>query len=341
MTSFAASLKPGPLDIHAHIMPAALVDRIARGERPGFAIEADQGKRFVRLGEGGPRLPILPGMDDMTIRLQTMEEQGVAAQLLSPWIALSAYHLGEADAVWLAGALNESIAAVVADHPDRFIGIGSVPLQFPERAATLLKYAVIELGLLGVEIATSVKPDVMLDDPSMEPFWRAADELGALVMIQPTLGGGHKPEFAQYYLNNLIHNPLETTTAAAHLMFGGVLERFANLKVLLVHGGGFLPYGMGRLRRGRAVRPETKVALSGSLDAAYDRFLFDTVTHSVSQLQFLVSEVGADRVFLGSDYPFDMADPHPVETVRQAGFDAEAEVAILSGNAGALDGSSA
>jgi aminocarboxymuconate-semialdehyde decarboxylase len=112
-----------------------------------------------------------------------------------------------------------------------------------------------------------------------------------------------------------------------------VMERYPKLKICLVHGGGYLPYAMGRLKRGRLVRPETKVAMRGSVEESFGRFYFDTVTHSVSILQFLASEVGAERVLLGSDYPFDMADPIPVETVRHAAFDPAAEDAVLRGNA--------
>jgi aminocarboxymuconate-semialdehyde decarboxylase len=332
----ARSLKAGPLDVHAHIMPERLIERIAAGERAGFAVEVTDKGRFVRLGERGPRLSVLPGMADMDIRLKTMAEQGVSAQLLSPWIALAAYHLGEDDAVWFATALNEEIAAVVAAHPDRFIGVGSVPLQAPAKAVEMLGWMMRDLGLFGVEISTSVRPDMLLDDPALEPFWAEAERLDAFVMIHPSLGGTGRPEFEKYYLNNLIHNPLDTTVAAAHIMFSGLLERYPRLKILLVHGGGFLPYDIGRLRRGHLVRPETKVAMKGSVDDSYEKFLFDTVTHSVSQLRFLVGEVGPERVLLGSDYPFDMADPVLVETVHHAAFGPDAETAITRGNADRL-----
>jgi aminocarboxymuconate-semialdehyde decarboxylase len=153
-----------------------------------------------------------------------------------------------------------------------------------------------------------------------------------LVLIHPSLGGTG-PEFARYYLNNLIHNPLETTVAAAHLIFGGVMERHPRLKICLVHGGGLLPYDLGRLRRGREVRPETKVAMSGSVEDAFHRFYFDTVTHSAEALKFLVGLAGAEHVLLGSDYPFDMGDPDPVGMVRRAELGAEAERLVLRGTA--------
>ena len=117
MNDLAQGLRPGPLDVHAHILPAAMVARLEAGERPGFTLERDgKGGRWIRLGASGPRLPLLPGMDDLGLRFREMEEAGVAAQILSPWIALAAYHLPEDDAVWFADALNGEIAAVVAAH---------------------------------------------------------------------------------------------------------------------------------------------------------------------------------------------------------------------------------
>ena len=241
-------------------------------------------------------------------------------------------HLAEADAFWLAEALNDGIAGVVRDNPERFVGIGSAPMQWPERAAATLRRLVRELGLLGVEINTTLGPERFLDDPALDPFWGEAEALGALIMIHPSLGGTEK-RFDRYYLNNLIHNPLETTVAGAHLIFGGVLERFPGLKICLVHGGGLLPYNLGRLQRGRLVRQETKISMRGSVEDSYRRLLFDTVTHSVPALRFLVQEVGAGHVLLGSDYPFDMADPDLVGTVRTSRFEPEDEGLILRGNA--------
>jgi aminocarboxymuconate-semialdehyde decarboxylase len=252
----------------------------------------------------------------------------VAAQLVSPWIALVNDRLDGADGLWFAEAVNESIADFVRAMPDRFIGIGAAPLAHAERTAKALVRWTQDLGLVGVEVNTTAGPDIFLDDPSLEPFWAAAEELQALILIHPSLGGLGK-QFARFYMNNLVHNPLETTVAGAQLIFGGVMERYPRLKVCLVHGGGLLPYNLGRLRRGRAVRQETKVAMSGSVEDSFHRFLFDTVTHSSSALKFLVGEVQADHVLLGSDYPFDMGDPDPVGTVRAAALAEDEQKLVL------------
>ncbi|MDQ3560914.1 MAG: amidohydrolase [Pseudomonadota bacterium] len=332
MNEAIARLLPGPLDIHAHVVPADLMRRLAGGARAGFGVEVTDGARRLMIGGEPMRMPVMPAMDNVEMRLKAMEEQGVAAQLVSPWVALCNYRLDEADGIWFAQTVNEAIADFCRAMPDRFAGIGAAPLQAPEKAAAMVAPMMGELGLLGVEINTTLGPETFLDDPSLDPFWAAAEEEGAFVFIHPSLGGTGK-QFERYYLNNLIHNPLETTVAAAHLIFGGVMERFPRLKVCLVHGGGYLPYALGRFRRGRLMRAETKVSMSGAVEDAFRRFYFDTVTHSASALEFLVGEAGAEHVLLGSDYPFDMADPDLVGTVKRAELGQAAERLVLRGGA--------
>lgn len=333
MHATIAALRAGPLDCHAHIVPDGLMKRLAAGRREGFGVESGgDGGRRLAIGGEAMRMPVRPEMHQLELRLQAMQQQGVAAQLVSPWIALADYRLPEADALWFAQALNEEIAEVARAMPDRFAGIGLAPLQAPEVAARMLAPMMRDLGLLGAEIKTKAGPEKYLDDASLEPFWAAAEEAGALIFIHPSLGGKGR-ELARYYLNNLIHNPLETTVAAAHLIFGGVMERHPRLKILLAHGGGYLPYGAGRLRRGRLVREEARISMSGSVEDSARRFYYDTVTHSAAALKFLVGEMGAEHVLLGSDYPFDMGDPDPVGTVREAQLDGAARQLVLRGTA--------
>jgi aminocarboxymuconate-semialdehyde decarboxylase len=336
MTSPLSRLKPGPFDIHTHVVPQALIQRLAPAPRKGFGLDTSDGTRLV-IGGAPMRAPVMPAMYDVEMRLKAMQQQGVAVQLVSPWIALVNDRLDVEDGYWLAETVNESIAEFVRAMPDRFLGIGSAPLRAPERTAAMLGPLIGDLGLVGVEINTTAGPEVFLDDPSLDPFWSAAEEHGAFIFIHPSLGGTAK-QFARYYLNNLIHNPLETSVAAAHLIFGGVMERHPRLKICLVHGGGFLPYNRGRLTRGRLVREETTVAMAESFDEAFGRFYFDTVTHSASALSFLVGQAGAERVLLGSDYPFDMGDPDPVETVRAAKLKPTDEQLVMRGAAERLFG---
>ena len=158
-----------------------------------------------------------------------------------------------------------------------------------------------------------------LDDPSFEPLWAAAAELDAFMMIHPGNVAG-ADRLRSYYLGNLIGNPLDTTIAAACLIFGGVLERHPTLNFVMVHGGGFIPYQGGRWVHGWQVRPEPKVHLKHSPEPYLDRFLYDTILHSKAALEFLIASVGAERVFLGSDYPYDMGTVECVRQVRCARY---------------------
>jgi aminocarboxymuconate-semialdehyde decarboxylase len=272
------------------------------------------------------------GMLDLDERLAWMDAQDVDVQVLSAWMDYSAYVLDADDGAWLARALNELTVAAIDDRRDRFKAMASVPLQAPERAAEELGYAITELGMIAVEIATSVM-DRELDDPALEPFWSAAEELDALVLVHPYASVGSE-RLARYFLSNIVGNPAEETVAAAHLTYGGVLERHPRLKVCLTHGGGFLPYQIGRQDRGyNALQGLTARRLGMPPSIIMARFFFDTILHSTEALRFLVDRVGSDRVVLGSDYPFPMGDPEPVATVRAAGFDGTTERAILTDNA--------
>jgi aminocarboxymuconate-semialdehyde decarboxylase len=191
--------------------------------------------------------------------------------------------------------------------------------------------------LRGVEVAASVRGTYLGDD-RFGPFWEAAEAGGALVFIHPTTVGFDAPAFREYYLWNSVGNPLETTVTAAHMTMAGVLERHPGLRVLLAHGGGALLTLAGRLSHAYACQSQARSRLREPPAEGLGRFHYDTVVHDVELLRALVDRVGAERVVLGSDYPFDMGDPHPVETVRACGFDPEQEAAILGGNASRLLG---
>ena len=186
---------------------------------------------------------------------------------------------------------NDQIAKLVKAHPDRFMGIATLPMQAPERAAEELTRAVTKLGMRGAMIGSNIAGK-NLDDPSFEPVWATAEELGAFMIIHPANVAG-ADRLRSYYLANLIGNPLDTTIAAACLVFGGVLERHPKLNVLLVHGGGFVPYQAGRWAHGWHVRPEPKVNVKQSPEPWINRFYYDTILHAKPQLEFLVASVGA------------------------------------------------
>ena len=272
-------------------------------------------------------------MNDLARRLEWMDAQEIDVQVLSSWMDFSSYVLDPEDGVWLAGAFNELTQEAIAAHPDRFLAMAAVPLQAPDLAAGELRRAVGELGMVAVEIGTRVL-DRELDDPGLTPFWSAAEELDALVLVHPIPASIGHERLQRYFFDNIVSNPAEETVAAAHLIFGGILERHPQLRVCLTHGGGFLPYQIGRQDRGfhGNVRDAASV-LTRPPSSYLRRFFYDSVVHSTESLGFLVGRVGDDRVVLGSDYPFPMGDPEPVATVRGASLGDPVERAILHDNA--------
>jgi aminocarboxymuconate-semialdehyde decarboxylase len=326
----------GPrVDVHCHYIPPTLLELIeAEGAAHSIALTNDGRVSFA----GRVETQAFPhGMVDLDARLAWMNEEGIDVQVLSSWMDFSAYALDAEDGAWLARALNELTASAIEPRAERLRAMAAVPLQAPELAAEELRFAIEELGMVAVEIATSVV-EAELDDPALEPFWDAAEALDAVVLVHPFASIGSE-RLGRYFLNNIVGNPAEETVAAAHLLYGGVLERHPRLRVCLTHGGGFLPYQIGRQDRGYEALPRlTAARLSEPPSSSLRRFYYDTVVHGAEALRFLVARVGADRVLLGSDYPFPMGDPHPVATVRAAGLEIDDESAILGRNAvAALD----
>jgi aminocarboxymuconate-semialdehyde decarboxylase len=320
------------VDLHCHFIPSAIVDRIAADKgKHSITISDDESISFAGRSstQRWPR-----GMRDLSDRLTRMDSQGVDLQIVSPWMDFSTYVLDPEDGVWLARTLNELTSEAISAHPDRFRAMATVPLQAPELAAAELGYALRELGMVAVEIATTLGASE-LDDPALEPFWNAAEELDALVLVHPMHRSvGFDRLSRSYFLDNIASNPAEATIAAANLIFGGVLARHQKLKVCLTHGGGFLPYQIGRQDRGFEARPEvTALNIESPPSTFLRRFYYDTVVHSPEALRFLVERVGGDRVVLGSDYPFPMGDPEPVNTVLKAALDDATTAGLLGRNA--------
>jgi aminocarboxymuconate-semialdehyde decarboxylase len=307
------------LDIHAHVVAEELLTALRRGGDGRYGarvVRNEQGAEVIDLNGRFRTRPVLAGLLDLPTRLAAMDASGVRRQAISNWMDLSAYEMDAAEAERFIRLQNDCLANLVRAQPERLVGLCSVPLQDAERAVGELERGLGQLGCRGVEIGTNVA-GWNLDDPALEPFWAAAESLGALVFVHPfnTLETV-SPRLRRYYFSNLIGNPLDTCLAGASLLFGGVLERHPRLKVCLAHGGGHLPYQLGRLRHGFEVRAETRARTQRNPSELFELLFFDSLTHSAASLEFLIKLVGAERVLLGSDYPFDMGDPEPVRSVQ-------------------------
>jgi aminocarboxymuconate-semialdehyde decarboxylase len=320
-------------DAHAHVIVPELLRDSAPRETWRPRVDRREGGQVVELA-GREIVSAVHEFVELDGILAHRAAHGIDGVLLCPWVPLLFYDVPAAEGRERCRLQNGGLASLRTREPDRVAVLGAVPLQDPDLAAVEL-HELMGGGFAGVEITASVNGSY-LGDPRFEPFWAAAEECDALVFVHPTTRGFAAPAFAERYLWNLVGNPMETTLAAAHLILTGTMERHRRLRVLLAHGGGAVVALGGRLRHGQehieAAGPPP-AAPEQAADAVIRRFLFDTVTHDPQLLADLVRHVGADRVLLGSDYPFDMADPDPVATVRAAGLDNAAHAAVLHANA--------
>ncbi len=326
------------IDVHTHLVPHCFWDGIAtKGNWYGATVEQAGGQEYVSAvgRRAGPVEPAWRAAPEA--RLRDMDATGIDVQVLSIATYLTNYHLDAKQALASSREVNAEMAAIVRAHPKRFVGLATVPLQDPAMAVEVLHHAVHDLGLKGVELATNVDGR-NYDDPAFAPFFAAAEKLGAFVFFHP-----HAPAAAdrlsKYYLANLVGFPLETAITLATIIFGGVLDRFPDLKLCFPHGGGYGCYGIGRLDHGFAVRAEPKVTIAKPPSEYLQRCSYDCIVHSYPALDLLLGAVGPDNVLLGSDYPFDMGFADPVGWLSKAPkLSATTREKILGGNAARLLG---
>jgi aminocarboxymuconate-semialdehyde decarboxylase len=325
-----------PLDTHAHVIVPELLREAAPDEQWRPVLSRDSGRPVIEFA--GRRIAnMINECVDLDALLATQERLGIERVVLCPWVPLLFYDVDLPEAVRRCRVQNDGLARMRSEQPERVGVLGAVPLQDPDAAASELRELMSSGLFAGIEITASIA-GTYLGDARFEPLWDAAEDTGALVFVHPTTRGFNEGVFQERYLWNLVGNPMETTIAAAHMVLNGTMERHPGLHVLLAHGGGAILALRGRLRHGHEAIAPAGGALKEPADASIGRFLFDTVTHDAEVLSSLVETVGADRVLLGSDYPFDMADPDPVGTVRASGLGEADEQAVLYGNAERLLG---
>jgi aminocarboxymuconate-semialdehyde decarboxylase len=297
------------IDVHTHFIPSEF---LSAADHPawGAAVERrDDGNRWVVHDEGFA-YPLDEGFLGDQAKLDDMDARGIDVSIMSLAPTLFYYWIDTAEAVAFARMANDSLAQTVASSGGRLVGTASLPMQDPEAAAEEYRRCIQELGFVGAHVGTTIEGEYV-DRDTYLPLWEAVDDLGAPVILHPYYIGP-KVGYEDYYLTNIFVNPLDTALAAGRLIFSGLFDRFENLKFVLVHAGGFLPYQIGRFDHGWRVRQESRISLGRPPSEYLDRFYFDTITHHDLALKWLIDLVGSQRVLLGTDLPFDMADADPV-----------------------------
>jgi aminocarboxymuconate-semialdehyde decarboxylase len=323
------------VDIHCHVFtPQAeeLVRPYARPEHDPMTRFASAATREVNRRQ---METIAAKLTTVETRLKDMDAMGVDVQAVSPAPPQYYYWTEPELGREAARLINDRIAEIAAQHPERFAAIGTVPLQAPELALAELERIVARHNFRGVEIAPHIA-GMELSDPRLRQFFAHAEQLGLLIFIHPQ-GFSDGQRLSEHYFINVIGNPLDSTIGVSHLIFGGVLEGFPRLKVCVAHGGGFLPAYAGRMDHAWSRREDCRQYIRHRPTNYLRRLYFDTIVYTPHQLEYLVAEYGSDHILMGTDYPYDMGMSDPVGFVASAKrIGREARAAITGGNAARL-----
>jgi len=323
------------VDVHAHVLIPEVEALVA--DLPGLAqaraLDARRNGPAAQAVSGPMVAERIPRLTDVAVRLAAMDAQGVDVQLVSPSPSHYHYWADEETAEKVYRLAGEATAAHCAQAPGRLHGLGLVPLQHPESAVRALELA-MGMGLLGVEISSHA-PGRELSDPAYEPFWSRAEETGAILFLHP-FGCTLDARLDRWYLSNTVGQPTENAVALSHLIFSGVLDRHPELKLIAAHGGGYLPTHIGRSDHAWSARSDAGAGCAHLPSSYLKRLYFDSLVHDPQVLRALIGAVGADRVLLGSDFPFDMGTEDPVGALRAAGLSDPDFHAVRGGNAAAL-----
>jgi aminocarboxymuconate-semialdehyde decarboxylase len=300
------------IDIHCHLATPASREPVDAHRKP----EHEPYDFFMGQDSKDHNKVMYPGiinqLTDPVTRLEDMDRMGVDLQGLATFV--SEYHYwAPADlAAESARIQNDNLASVVAANPDRFVALGAtVPLQDVDLAVAEMNRAVDDLGFKGLQIGGTIDGR-NLDEPGFRPFWAAVEDKGIPVILHPS-GYPEGQRFGSYFLTNCIGNPLETMVAATRMIFSGLFEEHPGIRLVLLHGGGYLPFYSSRADHTWEVRPETRIAIPDHPPSHYMKKLFyDTMVFQPLYLRHLIEIVGVDRVMLGTDYPFDMSETDPL-----------------------------
>ena len=348
MASAVADAPQMKIDLHTHILPRDWPDLDAKYGYAGF-VRLDHNKPCSARMKIGDRVfrEIIDNVWDPKRRIEEMDREKISIQVLSTVPVMFSYWAKPHDALDLSRRLNDHIADVVRDHPKRFAGLATIPLQDADLAAQELERCVRKLGLRGAQIGTHVDANphsgridtLNLDNASLQPVWTTAEQLNAAIFVHPwdMLGRERMPK---YWLPWLVGMPAETSLAICSMIFGGVFERFPKLRVAFAHGGGAFPFTIGRIEHAFHVRPDLCATDNTATPRSYlahgnvpARFYVDSLVHDKEALKLLLKLFGAKRVALGSDYPFPLGETHPGKLIESLKLSAKDKVQLFSGSA--------
>jgi aminocarboxymuconate-semialdehyde decarboxylase len=320
------------IDIHAHFIPGLLYERFdAHAARfPGVRLMRDEKGKRLQFPGGEPTRPISPKLSDLQERRSWMDQNAIDHQLVGGWLDAFGYELPSEQGLAWSRFYNDCMREQLREEK-RFTPLATVPLQEGKLAAQVLGEALAQ-GFGGVMIGTLPKGNAgNLDDPSLDPFWKAASDLGAAVFMHPMFLCG-EPRLADYDLVNAVGRLADSTIAVSRLLFSGHLLKFPGMKFILSHGGAALPYALGRLARNHAISQGKYADPRKGFAAMY----FDSCVFDADSLEYLAKKAAPERVMLGSDMPFPIGDPAPCRVVEGAGFTSAQKKGILSGTAQAV-----
>ena len=321
------------IDTHAHFVPQPMLDALARriGDFPSVELLRDGDSYKLSFAGGAPTRPIMPRLRAPEPRQEWMAAQGIDVQVCGGWLDSFGYEIPAQEGAAWSRFVNEHLLAGTTGR-GHLAALATVPMQDGRLAAAVLREA-LAAGFAGAMIGTQPQGSAgNLDDPALDPFWEAASELGATLFLHPMFGCGD-PRLLDYDMINAVGRGLDTTTAVARLLYAGHFLRYPGMRFVVAHGGGALPFLLGRLAKNHRLHPEYADPAAG-----FDRLYFDSVLSDAEALRFLCDRAGAGRVVLGSDYPFAIGDLEPCMTVREAGLDAATERAVLGETAVGLFG---
>src|SRR5262245_151316 len=327
------------IDLHCHYANPEVAAKVA-DRNPGqydpnvkFANALTRETNMKQMRDRAPKL------SSIEVRLKDMDRMGIDIQAVSPAPQQTYYWTDPGEGQELARMVNNRLAEIVSKWPDRFVALGTVPLQNADLAVSELIHCVKTLGLRGVEINPSVNGMELTDQRlNLERFFAKVQELDVVIFMHP-IGFTHGDRLMNHYFNNVIGNPLETTVAASHLIFDGVMERHPKLKVVLPHAGGYLAHYWARMDHAWKARPDCHTVIKKKPSSYLEKFFFDTITFDRTMLKHMVDRYGADHVVLGTDYPYDMGMEHPVDFIGgTSGISASDKNRIMGDNAARLLG---